>query len=279
MPPYRTSPWQDAASSVEHMGNSFQNMVLGLAQLRAHQGMQAQLMGLREQTTQSEVALRNAEAQRYLMQAAIDERKRQVAADLSKAMFQKFRPAPEALMTKQGSEQFNMGSLAAAAAESGALSGQGMDLLKPHNVGQNDIATDAMGNEIAAGPVVLGQNAMYQRDAQSTPIRNEGRVTLGPQDMSVDPTGHGKSLYNPHVRPHAGSAGAVLSKNNALTARLNPGFEDLPGPWQQLVDSATNAPTMGNSSGGRIRVKGPNGEKGTLPADSELPEGWEYADP
>lgn len=276
------SPWRDAGNAMQSMGSDLSAKLAGLARLQMSNNARLQELGMRAADMQSQRLLRDAQMRKYQADAAEVERKMHVAKLLGESVRKPFTMTEGP--TIEGAEQLRLSDIAQFGAESGALAGHGMDLVKPINIGQNDVAVNPItGEPVGFGAMVLSPGAMgqfpgrapvvnprpYFAPSGSTPMNAQGQPT-GPQTA---------------FRPYRSSqAGERLSKNNALQARMNPFFEDLPQNWKTLVDSATNQapiidiPAQEVPQAARIRVKGPNGETGTIEDGDDLPDGWEVID-
>lgn len=254
MPDYfQSSPWQQNAQAISGLGDTLQNVVLGLAQQKMMQQRYAQQQAMQERQMRLE---ENQARQRSALMGA------QMKLDETKT---------KDLERVAGNEQ----ALADAAWMLGMVKAgenQGVDMGPRGNIATARMM-GAMGNLPDAQRSRLPENMaqMLQmhdpRFQQLLATGTKATATVGPGSTLVDTVNNqpvfeslrslppGYSLVKPEAGAQGlpqqlrGQAGQQLSKNNALTAVMSPTFQTLDAPIQKLVyDALTNAPTANTVS-------------------------------
>jgi hypothetical protein len=241
------SPWQEASSSVQGLGNALNNVALGMARLRYNQAMQEQQMRQEMQEMAIRQAVANAQIQRDQAAASYDQARVQ-SADRMRDARARMIPPTSGAPTVQNAEIDNFAQLVSEAVRSAALSGDASQLLTPHNIPANNAAVTPLTGERNVGPVVLNPNETYEDMGQRIAgmmLLNQGQTAF----QGGQPVARGGVALSPRSQyvPPVGGAGAGQPATNEMFSSAgvanNTDVGELQSAAGVLRDIMMSAPT------------------------------------
>lgn len=307
------SPWQQDAQAFGNIGVAMNRAILGLAQARARQNQNNQMLAIRQALAQQQAQHYDVQDQAALQKIMESRASMEAANRLAAAVKQQYMPptvmqqfntspgpqAPDPLnlysieAPTQSQEGLDNAEVMAARALVAALAGdprRGDPTM--HNIGQNAIGINEVTGEQIPGPIVLSPGSMYDLGGEQTVNERPffGGAGQVPFDRQGQPIGDQVPFRPP--TPVTSNPSAVIGALKDVL-RLN---QEYPGslgttnmaPYEVALSNAVknlnipSQPVQRPSSAqtgatDRIKVKSPSGQVGTIPSSQlqqALKEGY-----
>jgi len=178
------SPWMDAAGATQNLSNAFNNVVLGLAQLKFQKQLRDQLTQMQMFDLMSQYGVRKAQEERLNAEAAFN-RALVDAADRAAAAYR--RPESDFLTqgpTQEAAEALRLNRIMEQVLRSAALSGDLPSLLG-HNIPANSVSQNFITGEITPGMISVGPGeTMFDPRGR---MLAQGVTELGPRQQLIQP--------------------------------------------------------------------------------------------
>lgn len=281
------SPWQDAGGATQQIAQSLQRLTMTLAQKQMQQRFQAAQLAMRQQQINNELALQHAQIGQHNAAAGLDTSRmqHQQAVDSAARGYQQAVVArsdgPNFMMngpTQEDAQQAalsrELGMRAVVRALGGQVDNPPTATVNPGQERINTMTGNVLGylqpnptfHSVPAGgtPYVLGGDGQAMQQGQQTGFRPQSTRAFAPQfhpgsqygaPAIFDPNSMSYIPVNEGSSTNAPSFGTPLRYTNNLSSAVSAGAQQ-------------QAPT-------KIRVRGPNGQTGTMDSTEELPTGWQ----
>lgn len=271
MPNYirTTNPWIAAADALDQGVSPLARMYTQLPQVRAQMQQHADQMGiaqgrlmLDQQESQARLPVFAAQAANYNAESGLRNQQAEEIAQLLR----------NAAVGSQGDAQ----ALARAAAFSAltnpnAAQGLRNDITKPLTLNANETA---FSNPQMGTPTPIAQGVV------NAPFGNTVLAPAALGGTNVNPAPLQVGQFSPHASTELDPASAALRLGELAKIANEYGGAAGRTNAMTLLDAAQKRamgggqPAPGGGGSDRVKVVGPNGERGTMPKTSALPQGW-----
>lgn len=288
------SPWSGGGDAGAQIGASLQKLTSTMAQKQMLQRYQQQQLALRQQDImnrnqllQAQVGQQHAAAMNQSAQAGFNTSRQQHQQGVDEAARQyqtsvvAQNDGPEFMQNGPTIDDANrmamsreLGARALVRALGGNIDNPPTATINPGQERINTLTGDLMGylppsptfHAAPAGsqPYVLDQG-VASPTGQQTPFKPAVRAQMNPHDIQAAITSLGGIAGNRYA-----SSNTVNMAESVLPMLVHAFTNQMNGMQGQLPARTTD--TTPNTQ--RVRVKGPNGETGTVDASEQLPDGW-----